>query len=263
MKPSQASKPKKSIRPGDIFALGSSRLACGDSCDPVLLDHLLGTQKIDLIASDPPYGVGIVESKEYLKNPSKHKAIANDQLQSEEEYVNFSKKWLDAISLHLAQKSSFYIFNADKMLFALKKALDESGYHFCQLLIWAKTGAVIGRMDYLPQHELIVYGWKGTHKFVKEQDKSVIIYPKPKRSPLHSTMKPPGLMRRLILNSTSIGENVFDGFLGSGTTLVVAEQIGRQCFGVELSPEYCQTIIDRYEKTFGKNAEFLTNAYDA
>ena len=204
----------------------------------------------------------MVESKEYLKPNNAHKAIANDQLQTEEDYTNFSSEWLDAIAPHLALKSSFYIFNADKMVFALKKALDQSGYRFCQLLVWVKTGAVIGRMDYLPQHELIVYGWKNTHKFVKEQDKSVIVYPKPQRSPLHSTMKPLGLMRRLILTSTSIGENIFDGFLGSGTTLIVSEQIGRRCFGVELSPEYCQTIIERYEKTFNKKAQFLTNVYD-
>lgn len=263
MKPSQATKPKNSIKAGDIFTLGNSRLACGDSSDPALLRALLGDNKVALTATDPPYGVAVVESKDYLKNPSRHKAIANDQLQSEESYQEFSKKWLDAIVPHLAPKSSFYIFNADKMVFALKKALDQSGYRFCQLLIWVKTGAVIGRMDYLPMHELILYGWKGTHKFVKDQDKSVIVYPKPQKSPLHSTMKPPGLMRRLILNSTSIGENVFDGFLGSGTTLIVSEQVSRRCFGVELSPEYCQVIMDRYAKTFNKKAVFLTNVYDA
>jgi DNA modification methylase len=77
------------------------------------------------------------------------------------------------------------------------------------------------------------------------------VCPKPNKSPLHTTTKPLDLIRRLILNSTRIGDIVFDGFLGSGTTLLACEQTKRICIGVELDPEYCQTIIDRFEKLTG------------
>jgi len=63
------------------------------------------------------------------------------------------------------------------------------------------------------------------------------------------------LIRRLILNSTRIGDVVFDGFLGSGTTLLACEQTKRICIGVELDPEYCQTIIARFEKLSGIKAQ--------
>ena len=72
---------------------------------------------------------------------------------------------------------------------------------------------------------------------------------------MHPTTKPLDLIRRLILNSTRIGDVVYDGFLGSGTALLACEQTKRVCIGVEIDPEYCQTIIDRFQKLTGLKAE--------
>ncbi|MDP2631129.1 MAG: site-specific DNA-methyltransferase, partial [Candidatus Uhrbacteria bacterium] len=204
-------------------------------------------KKIKSAIVDPPYGVAVAESKEGFQTLAKNKAIANDHLQSDEEYHKFTTEWIDAIKPHLARKNSFYIFNADKMVFALRAGMLDAGLKFGQLLIWVKTHSVIGRLDYSPQHELIVYGWCGAHEFMKPKDKSVIVYTKPNKSPFHPTTKPIGLIRRLILNSTKIGDIVYDGFLGSGTTLLACEQTKRVCVGIELDPEYCQTIINRFE----------------
>jgi len=236
-----------SINYGDIFELGEHRLICGSSSDPEIIKKLVGDRKISLVVNDIPYGVAVVESKTNMSK-TKYRPIANDQIQSEDEYQKFNQDWLEAIKPYLAPKNSFYIFNCDKMVFSLKKALDESGFRFCQLLIWIKNHSVIGRMDYLPAHELIVYGWFGTHKFYKSKDKSLLFFPKPQKSKLHPTMKPVPLIRHLILNSSQIGDYVFDGFLGSGTTLLAAEQTKRKCLGIEFDPEYCQTIINRYQK---------------
>lgn len=236
-----------SIKYGDLIELGDHRIICGSSNDPEIIKKLVGNQKISLIFNDIPYGVAVVESKDHTSK-TRYKPIINDQLQSEDEYQKFNKEWLEAIKPYLAPKNSFYIFNCDKMVFSLKKALDESGFRFCQLLIWIKNHSVIGRMDYLPAHELIVYGWFGTHKFYKSKDKSLLFFPKPQKSKLHPTMKPIPLIRHLILNSSQIGDYVFDGFLGSGTTLLAAEQTKRKCLGIELDQDYCQTIINRYQK---------------
>ena len=143
------------------------------------------------------------------------------------------------------------------MLFALRDGMHEAGIKFAQLLIWVKTHAVIGRMDYAPQHELIAYGWHGTHEFLKSKDKSVLVCPRPNKSKMHPSTKPIELIRRLVLNSTRIGDVVFDGFLGSGTTLLACEQTKRICIGVEMDTEYCQTIIDRFEKLTNIKAKKL------
>lgn len=255
MKNSRAPKQSASVKLGDIFALGDHRLMCGDARDMDAVLRLLGKERATAIVTDPPYGVAYVESKAGFKQKlGKEKIIANDHEQSEDEYRHFTKDWMIAIRPLLARRNSIYAFNADKMVFALREGMRDAGYVFTQLLIWAKTHAVIGRMDYLPQHELIAYGWYGRHEFQKAKDKSILVYPKPSSSKLHPTMKPVGLLRRLILNSTKVGDVVYEPFCGSGSTLIACEDTKRRCYAIELDPEYCQTIISRYEKHTGNKA---------
>lgn len=243
------------IKYGDSFCLGNHLLLCADSRNKDMVTKLIGKHKIKAVIIDPPYGVAVTESKQNFQTLSKNKVIANDHIQTDEEYRKFTRDWIEAIKPHLDRKNSFYIFNSDKMVFALREGILEAGLKFGQLLIWVKTHAVVGRMDYAPQHELIAYAWYGVHEFLKSKDKSVLVCPKPNKSPFHPTTKPLDLIRRLILNSTRIGDIVFDGFLGSGTTLLACEQTKRICIGIELDTEYCQTIIDRFQKLTGLKAE--------
>ena len=238
-----------------IWQLGDHRLAQGDCRDAKLLKKLLGDERINVLCTDPPYGVAVAESKRNFRTLSKDKDIVGDQLQSDGEYRQFSMEWLETLVPYLAKKNSAYIFNADKMVWSLRDGMADCGFKIAQLLVWVKQQSVIGRLDYAPQHELIVYGWHGTHHFRRSKDKSVLFYPRPNKSKLHPTTKPIGLVRRLVFNSTNMGDVVFDGFLGSGTTLLACEQTKRRCFGIELDLEYCQTIITRWEKTTGKKAK--------
>ena len=243
------------ISPDDVFTLGSHRLICGDCRSPEVIASLVQTDAIDLIVTDPPYGVAAVEGKEAFGNlMASHSVILNDHLQSDAEYRQFTADWLLAIKPYVAKKNSIYAFNSDKMLFPLRDGMLDARCHFGQLLIWLKTQAVVGRLDYLPQHELIAYGWIGTHRFHKSKDKSLLICPRPSKSSLHPTMKPVGLLRRLILNSSKVGDTLFDGFGGSGSTLMACEDTKRKCLMAELDPEYCLTIINRFEKATGIKA---------
>lgn len=247
---------------GDIAQLGNHRLACGDSADEGLVKKLVREDKIKSIVSDPPYGVDYVSGKISFwrgigQEEGEHKPIKNDAITSDSNYFKFSSEWLEAIKSNLADKNSIYIFSADKMLFPLRDALLASGFHFGQLLIWIKNNSVLGRLDYLPQHEMIIYGWLGTHEFKKSKDKSLLYCPKPNKSKLHPTMKPIPLLRRLILNSTSIGDYIFDGFGGSGSTLLACEQTERKCLMVELDSEYCEVICQRFEALTGIKPEII------
>lgn len=250
-------KSSNSIRSGSIWKLGSHTLACGDCRDKEFVSQVVSKHKIKAIIADVPYGVALCESKEGFQPLSKNKVIANDHIQSDSEYTKFTINWLEAVKPHLDRKNSFHIFNSDKMIFALREGMLQTGLKFAQLLIWVKTQAVIGRMDYAPQHELIAYGWYGTHEFLKSKDKSVLVCPKPNKSSMHPSTKPLDLIRRLILNSTRIYDVVFDGFLGSGTTLLACEQTKRVCIGIEIDPEYCKTIMSRFEILTGLKAEKL------
>jgi len=247
---------KSSIKQGDIFRIGKNHLlACGDARDTKLVDHLLNRAKIKLILVDPPYGTVTVESKEGFKTLKMNRKILNDDIISESQYAQFTKDWLIPSIPYLTRRNAVYIFNSDKMLFALREGMERTGIKFSQLLVWIKSNSVIGRKDYLPQHELIAYGWHGTHDFKKSKDRSVLFYPKPNKSPLHPTQKPIGLLRRLILNSTDIGDIVYDCFAGSGSTGIAAEQTKRLSILIERDQEYCQTIINRFWQLFEIKAQ--------
>lgn len=248
-------KSKNLVEPGTIWKLGEHLLAYGDCRDIKLIARLVGARKIKSVIVDPPYAINAAASRREFQPLLKDKDIANDHLQSDSEYRAFTRAWIEAVTPHLAKKNSFHVFNADKMVFALRAGMLDAGLKFCQLLIWVKTHAVIGRLDYAPQHELIVYAWFGTHDFLKTKDKSVIVFPRPNKSPYHPSTKPLGLIRRLVLNSSSVGDLVYDGFLGSGTTLLVCEQTKRVCIGIEMDEEYCLTTIRRWEQQTNRKAE--------
>ena len=239
------------IKKGTIIQLGEHVLGCGSSLDKEFVKKVIGNDIIYSINSDPPYGVAIADNP---LNPTNHKKLANDQLQTDDEYSQFTQKWLEAVKPFLAKKNSLYVFNSDKKIFALREGMIKSGFKFAQPLIWVKNQPVIGRLDYLPQHELVIYGWFGTHKFYKSKDKSVLFCPKPRKSKWHATQKPISLIRRLILNSTQVEDVVYDPFLGSGTCLLACHQTLRKCIGIELDEKYCQIIVDRWEKLSGLKA---------
>jgi len=240
-----------SLAVGSVVELGHHRLLVGDCLDAALVGQFLHDEQIDLLLTDPPYGIAYVEGKQKFTGNVSHKPIANDGDQSEAQYRRFTRDWLFASKQYYTKKNAAYIFHADRMLFALRGGMEDAGWKFGQILIWLKTAAVIGRLDYLPQHELVAYGWCGTHLFRRSKDKSLLIHPRPSKSKLHPTMKPVGLLRRLILNSTSTGATVYDPFGGSGSTLIACEQTKRRCLMVELDPKYCEVIVQRYEKLTG------------
>ncbi len=245
---------KDNINYRDMFKIGDHKIINGDARDPEIIKKLIENEKVKILLIDPPYGVSLSESKQIFQKSYKHKAILNDQEQTDDEYRQFTTEWLEAIKPYLAQKNSAYIFNSDKMIFALREGMLQAGFKFAQLLIWVKSHPVIGRLNYLPQHELVAFGWLGTHEFRKSKDKSLLFYPKPNKSKLHPTMKPIGLLRNLILNSSRIGDVIYDGFLGSGSSILAAEQVKRKCYGIELDPEYVRTAIDRVAKVTGLKA---------
>lgn len=154
-----------------------------------------------------------VASKEgFRESTSEHEDIANDGFQTDEEYTSFTKDWMVPIIPFLSPKNASYIFNSDKMIFALRDGMKRAGWKFSQLLIWIKNSAIVGRLDYLPQHELIAYGWYGKHAFYSGKSKSVLTFAKTRKNTIHPTMKPIPLLRELILNSTTRSGFVYDPF---------------------------------------------------
>ena len=102
-----------------IYKLGEHILAQGDSTDPEFVSRVMKGITVRSVVCDPPYGVAYVENKDWMGMRGEesahfkaHKKIAGDQLQTEREYADFTKKWIEAVKPNLAPKNAFYIFNS-------------------------------------------------------------------------------------------------------------------------------------------------------
>ena len=246
---------KIEIQQGEVYKVGEHIIACGNSLDSEFVKKVIGNKKIRAILCDPPFGVAYVENKRDVSKIGIDKPIIGDQLQTDEEYSTFTRAWLGLVIPYLESYNACYIFNSDWMFPALRNGMKEAGFYYSQMIVWLKNNVVMGRKDYLPMFELIAYGWFGRHKMERSKAKNVIFHPKPAKSKLHPTQKPVGLLRKLIPNSTKINDYVYDPFLGSGSTAVACEHLGRRCIGIDIDPEYVATAIVRLEKLTGKIAE--------
>lgn len=154
----------------------------------------------------------------------------------------------------------FYVWHASRSQRDFENALNEAGLEVREQLIWVKNHFSLGMQDYNWKHELCFYGWTdgAAHYFVNDRTQSTVLeYDKPMRNSLHPTMKPIGMMCKLIENSSKKGDNVLDLFGGSGSTLMACEQTNRNCFMMEYEPKYIDVIIDRWEKFTGEKAVLI------
>ena len=265
---------------GDIYQLGNHRLMCGDSTKEADVKLLMEGKKADLLFTDPPYNVDVSNSQGMK--------IKNDNM-DDLAFKKFLSGAFKCASNSLKQGGAFYIWFADSEDINFRTSAIENGLQVKQCLIWVKNGFNFGRQDYKWQHEPCLYGWKegAGHYFVEEFNhptviddkidfdklkkeelkqmleemfsnkvaKSVIYENKPLKNDLHPTMKPLRMCGELIRHSSKSEEIVLDLFGGSGSTLMVCEQLNRKCYMMEYDPHYVDVIIDRWEKFTGKKAE--------
>lgn len=237
-------------QPGDLWLLGKHRLLCGDSTKLDDVERLMNKERADLLLTDPPYNVDYTgKTKDALK-------VANDNMK-DEEFRKFLVNCFGAAFGWMKPGASFYIWHADSEGFNFRGAVKDCGQQVRQCLIWAKNVLVMGRQDYQWQHEPCLYGWKdgAAHGWYSDRKQTTLLnFEKPRRNEEHPTMKPVAMFAYLIGNSTAPQGLVYDPFLGSGTTLIAAEQLGRACYGMEISPAYCDVIVKRWETLTGQTA---------
>lgn len=241
---------------GNLYELGVHRLLCGDSTEENVVNRLFDGQTVDLLLTDPPYGVNYAEKNTFLNKFDKgnrvQKHIQNDEIENLEEFLG---KFLQVIPF--SETNIFYIFFAGQQLHHIQSALNLAKLKLSQYLVWNKNNHVLSRTDYLYKHEFILYGWKNKHKFYGKKGTTVIDHPRPLKNELHPTMKPVGLLTRLIEDGSLPNQNIYDPFLGSGSTLIAAEKTNRKCLGIEKDPIYCDVIVKRWEDFTGSKAKLI------
>lgn len=235
-------------RTGDLWLLGEHRLLCGDSTKTEDVERLMDGQRADLMLTDPPYNVNYTGGTGMK--------IANDSM-ADDDFRKFLITCFKAAFAIMKPGAAFYIFHADSEGYNFRGAVKECNQVVRQCLIWAKNALVMGRQDYQWQHEPCLYGWKegASHGWYSDRKQTTLMhFDRPSRSEDHPTMKPIALFAYLMGNSTAPQGLTYDPFLGSGTTLIAAEQLGRKCYGMEISPQYCDVIVRRWQQLTGKQA---------
>ena len=216
---------------GDLWLLGEHRLLCGDATKKEDMELLMDGNKADMVLTDPPYGMNLDTDYTTMGIKSqKHKPVYGDNKQfnyfdlgCNEQFWFGGDYYVDS----LPKDGSWFVWD--------KYPTDQNDKRFGSAfeLIWSKQ-----------RHKRSIYRVMslnvGHHKKEKIE---------------HPTQKPSDLLIKILNKYSSKGSSVWDGFLGSGSTLIACEKTGRKCYGMEIDPHYCDVIIKRWEDYTGKKAQ--------
>ena len=240
---------------GDVWILGRHRLLCGDSTNGDDVSKLMDGKKAGMLFTDPPYGV----SYDGGHNEKKREKLQNDEL-SDDALSNLFHKPLSIALKFTEDDAAFYVWFASGKSIETFSAFSRLPLTLRAVIQWYKVRSGLGAFmsQYIPNCEPCIYAHKTKKSprwFGPTDEKTVWELPKENKNEFHPTQKPVSLPARAIKNSSRDGDIILDLFLGSGSTLIAAEQLGRTCYGMELSPQYCDVIVERWQNLTGEKAK--------
>jgi DNA modification methylase len=276
------------VQSGELYQLGDHRLLCGDATNPADVLRLLDGAEPTLLSTDPPYGVSLDPTwrdgvynalgpaeRPYMRvdghadeNDATRANVAPRGRTTGHRNTTLSNDtrvdWSEAFDLVPSLKVG-YVWHAGVHAAAVADGLTRIGFDIVSQVIWDKGLFAMGRSWYHWAHEPCWVVRKPGAKvpFLGQRNQSTIWRaPSPKmimggskeEKQDHPAQKPVVLSEAPIRNHLHAGESLYDPFLGSGTTLIAAERLGRRCYGMELEPRYAQIIIARWEAFTGRKA---------
>lgn len=228
---------------GDIYQLGNHRLMCGSSTDIDMVNKLIDNNKIDLVYTDPPYGINIVNDKgkvgagNLAKNRTYLEVKGDDTTETAQEFYNTCVAL--GIEKFILWGGNYFIdflpFSPSWLIW--DKRIDMNSNNFADgEMAWCsfKTPVRI-------YHQL----WNGMIREGEHEDR------------VHPTQKPIRMQTEILKDFTNENDNILDGFGGSGSTLIACEETNRNCFMMEYEPHYVDVIIKRWEEFTGKKAVLI------
>lgn len=250
--------PEKALtEPGEIWQLGEHRLMCGDSTKLKDVNRLMDGKKADMVFTDPPYNADY-SSRVDAKRRKPWGGILNDKM-SADKFDEFLLDINAVVFTVLKDGGAVYECIDWKRYPQMANIFGEAFTHKA-MIVWNKNYFGLGTY-YRTKHEIILFGCKGDKLGVwngKHDEMDVWSLDRESTANYqHPTQKPVTIPARAINNSSNKGDLVIDLFLGSGSTLIAAEQTGRKCYGMELDPKYCDVIIERWENLTGNKAKLL------
>lgn len=254
---------------GDLWLLGQHRLYCGNALEDASYLALMGKERATQIITDPPYNVRI-QGHVSGKGKTEHREfdMASGEMNSAE-FQSFLATSFNHMKTYSRNGSLHYVFMDWRHMLELQGAGQATYTELKNLCVWVKNNGGMGS-HYRSRHELVflfkhgtvphinnvelgrfgrnrtnVWEYAGVNSFGHDRDEALAMHP---------TVKPVAMIQDAILDSSNRGDIILDPFLGSGTTLIAAQQSGRRGFGMELDPLYVDTIIRRWETLTGEQA---------
>ncbi|HYW87229.1 MAG TPA: DNA methyltransferase [Chloroflexota bacterium] len=244
-------------KPGDLWRLGEHRLLCGDALDADSRSRLFDGGEPRLLVTDPPYGVAYDptwrdRAQANRLAPGRAMIPSGDEAPHDWSAA-FAEEFLEVVYCWAPGGAQQYL---------TQQMLELAGYQVRQQIIWVKPMAPLSRSAYHWRHEPCWYGVRHGRQagWIAARDETTVWEaPSPTHimsgsdeiATSHATQKPLEIMLRPIRNHDG---DVYDPFLGSGTTLIAAEQLDRQCYALEIDPAYCDVIVRRWERVTGGQA---------
>lgn len=230
-------------KPGDLWILGEHRLLCGDSENTGDVSRLMGGKTADLIHTEPPYGMQFQSNKRTASD--KFAVLENDD--------RILTDWIQPALQH--SRGWVFVWTTWKVLDRWLQVVRPFG-KLSNMVVWHKGGGGVGDLKhtFATDYEIALVFSRGAELCGKRIG-SVWAFNKDAASTyMHPTQKPVALAAEAIEKTTVVNSLVMDLFLGSGTTLIAAEQLNRKCFGMEISPQYCDVIVKRWENLTSRTA---------
>jgi DNA modification methylase len=255
----------------DLWKLRRHRILCGNALSRDLYSGLMEKRRANVIFTDPPYNVpinghaggkGSIQHREFI--------MASGEM-SEPEFISFLTTVFGLLCRYSTDESVHFICMDWRHMHELLAAGCQAYDSLLNLCVWSKDAPGLGSF-YRSQHELIfvyrngagqhrnniqlgkfgrnrsnIWRYGGIQTQSRQSDEGNLLA-------LHPTVKPIALVADALLDCTARGESVLDVFLGSGTTLMAAERIGRICYAMEIDPLYVDTAIRRWQRYTGENA---------
>ena len=261
-------------RVGELWALDAHRIFCGDALDPESYARLMGDTRAAVVFTDPPYNLKVSSISGLGRTQYREFATASGEL-NRREFTDFLRRAFELMAAHSTDGSIHFVCMDFRHIGELLAAGEAVYTELKNLCVWAKDTGGMGSL-YRSQHELIFVfkAGKGAHqnhvqlgRFGRNRT-NVWNYPSANSFSRsleegdllrqHPTPKNVAMIADALMDVSSRGDVVLDPFLGSGSTLIAAERVGRIAYGMDLDPQYLDLAIRRYERATGKVAVNLT-----
>ena len=225
------------------------KIACGDSTRAEDVARLMGGERAALCATDPPYLVDYTGDRPNASG--KDWTATYREIDIKDAYAFFRAVFTNVLSV-LAPHAAIYCWHAHKRCGEIQRVWAELGILDHQQIVWVKPTPVFGRCFWHFRHEPCMMGWRKSsipvHDGNQELNSVWEIDWEGKARVVgndHPTQKPVEIFARPIRKHTQPGDVVFEPFCGSGSQVVGAEQTGRLCYGMDLSPAYVAVALER------------------